>query len=817
MSSLALAFDILAKDSGASKTFDKVGGASQRAGKLGKAAGLAIAAGLVAAGVAAVKFGKSSVGAFEDTGRQVKGLQRITGGTVEDVSRLTYAVNQSGVGADVFGAAVRKLSSGLLAADKTTTKLVKSQHYEIQSVPKLVKGHIEYVKRLVKVTDVQKVAVKSTNAFGFATRDVAGKLIPTQVALTKLADRFKSMPDGAEKTALAIKLFGRTGTAMLPFLNKGAAGIRELEKQSDRLGHTLTSADLEAIKQNVAAHKQWHAAVSGLQIQVGRLLLPVMAKFATFAVSVLVPIVEKLATFVRTRLAPAFAAFTAGLDGTKGSDYFTRLGTSLAHFRDLVVKVFKEAKTQIEEFFGGLRSPKPLKVTPGVPLHAGPNRDQIEPASATTAGALGVKARAAFEALRTEIENEVVPAVLKLGRNIRDLAVTMAKNLFPILRDVVGKLFDARAVLLPLAAAFIAINAAISVTTTALDAVKSVTDAYTKATEVLTAVKAFFITTTDAETGAITLSTLARARANVVMKAETVYLLGLIAAEKAAAVAAKVWVGVQWLLNTALAANPIGLIVIGIAALVAGFILAYRHSETFRKIVDGAMRGVAAGVDFLKNHWKIFVTAFAFLMGGPVLAGIVLLITHWNKVKAVTASVWNWVSSKVGSVMTFLKNLFLNFTGPGLLIKHFDSIVNTVRGMPGRITKAASGMWDGIKNAFKAAINWIIRGWNSLQFTLPSFDTHIPKVGKVGGFTLGTPDIKPLRLGGRVDPGMPYVVGEYRPELFVPDRGGRVVPQAPAGGGGLTIENLVLQKAEPESNVHALSRGLRNLAFTLGV
>lgn len=43
----------------------------------------------------------------------------------------------------------------------------------------------------------------------------------------------------------------------------------------------------------------------------------------------------------------------------------------------------------------------------------------------------------------------------------------------------------------------------------------------------------------------------------------------------------------QWLLNAAMTANPVGLIVMGIAALVAGFVAAYRHSETFRAGIDG--------------------------------------------------------------------------------------------------------------------------------------------------------------------------------------------------------------------------------------
>lgn len=43
----------------------------------------------------------------------------------------------------------------------------------------------------------------------------------------------------------------------------------------------------------------------------------------------------------------------------------------------------------------------------------------------------------------------------------------------------------------------------------------------------------------------------------------------------------------QWYLNSALAANPIGAVIVGIAALVAGIVIAYNKFEKFRAIVDG--------------------------------------------------------------------------------------------------------------------------------------------------------------------------------------------------------------------------------------
>jgi len=66
------------------------------------------------------------------------------------------------------------------------------------------------------------------------------------------------------------------------------------------------------------------------------------------------------------------------------------------------------------------------------------------------------------------------------------------------------------------------------------------------------------------------------------------------AATIAVSLATKAWAGVQWLLNAALSANPIGLVVVGIAALVTAVVWAYNKFEGFRNMVLSAW-------DALKN------------------------------------------------------------------------------------------------------------------------------------------------------------------------------------------------------------------------
>lgn len=78
------------------------------------------------------------------------------------------------------------------------------------------------------------------------------------------------------------------------------------------------------------------------------------------------------------------------------------------------------------------------------------------------------------------------------------------------------------------------------------------------------------------------------------------------AATKAWTAATKLWTAitkvaaaVQWALNAAMNANQIGLVVIAIAALVAGLVIAYKRSATFRAIVQGALHAIGAAGKWL--------------------------------------------------------------------------------------------------------------------------------------------------------------------------------------------------------------------------
>ena len=145
--------------------------------------------------------------------------------------------------------------------------------------------------------------------------------------------------------------------------------------------------------------------------------------------------------------------------------------------------------------------------------------------------------------------------------------------------------------------------------------------------------------------------------ANIAMKAYQ-------AIQVAIKVATTAWTAVQWLLNAALSANPIGAVIVVVAALAAGIIYAYKHSETFRTIVQAAFRAVADAASYLRAgfdqlfaaakacfdwivaHWD--VAKFAF---GPIAVAITAIVDQWDKVAAAAKLAGDIMKSAIDSVV----------------------------------------------------------------------------------------------------------------------------------------------------------------------
>ena len=285
-----LKFVLLGEDKSASKTLAGVGkNATDASVKLGGIRGAAAgikshlgAIGATAAGAAIIKFGSDSIKSFQGAAGETSKLQRVMGGTPEAASRMNFAIKNSGVSSATGAKSIQMLEKNLAKAALTG------------------KGTEAMAKTL-----------------GSSFTDANGKILPMSDMMPKLADKFSKMPNGAEKTALAMKLFGKSGTEMLPFLNKGASGIAEMEAKSDKLGHTLSGPQLEAFKKNKGASRDWDATLQGLQIQVGANLLPILTDFVSMLSANLGPAIQGVSQFFHENqgIIAAVAPVIAGLAG----------------------------------------------------------------------------------------------------------------------------------------------------------------------------------------------------------------------------------------------------------------------------------------------------------------------------------------------------------------------------------------------------------------------------------------------------------------------------------------------------------------------
>lgn len=183
---------------------------------------------------------------------------------------------------------------------------------------------------------------------------------------------------------------------------------------------------------------------------------------------------------------------------------------------------------------------------------------------------------------------------------------------------------------------------------------------------------------------------------------------------------------------------------------------------------DGVMEVIRGVLDAIKGVFDVFAGIFTGDWGRV-----------WDGLKAVFTGIWDglfgiirtaifgigdfFIQAATGAlsaawsfVWNSLKTLFddlwdnVVFKGItaawGVVVRFFTETV------PRNMKSAASGMWDWIVDVFRSALNALIRIWNGLEFKTPEID--LPGLPKIGGQTIGVPDIPYLHQGGIV-PGRP--------------------------------------------------------------
>lgn len=262
------------------------------------------------------------------------------------------------------------------------------------------------------------------------------------------------------------------------------------------------------------------------------------------------------------------------------------------------------------------------------------------------------------------------------------------------------------------------------------------------------------------------------------------------------AVAIKVVTGAFGALNAVMLANPIGLVIAAIAALIAIFVLLWNNCEAFRqfwidlweKIKEAVVVAWNAITEFLRSAWEAISSTAQNIWNGirdffsNLWEGIknIFIVTvnaisgfmtiAWNTIKTTVVTVflaiqtfftttWNAIQSVVTTVVTAIQNF---------LTTAWNSIKTVITTVLNAIKSIVSTVWNGIKSVISSIMNGIkstvMSVWNNIKSTVTSLVNAI-KSGVNGAFNAMWNGIKSTVSGiyntikGGFDQAVGYVKG----------------------------------------------------------
>ncbi len=221
--------------------------------------------------------------------------------------------------------------------------------------------------------------------------------------------------------------------------------------------------------------------------------------------------------------------------------------------------------------------------------------------------------------------------------------------------------------------------------------------------------------------------------------------------------------------------GPIGLVVLGIAAVIAAGYALYTRWDEVKQGLDVVWDGIKAGFQMAWDAIKAIVTVGVKVVLAPFQLFIDAIQVGWDLL--------------IGSM--------------NVVVDAFDSVWNAIVGGFTWVGNQLQGVWDWINGLIASGIQGIVSAVNYLS--------NLFGLGDVFGGG-EAPQIPGKASGGAVSAGMPYIVGEKGEELFVPDSNGTIVPNGPTRGMMNNATNITINgyNRDPRSLAQEISRLLAN-------
>lgn len=165
----------------------------------------------------------------------------------------------------------------------------------------------------------------------------------------------------------------------------------------------------------------------------------------------------------------------------------------------------------------------------------------------------------------------------------------------------------------------------------------------------------------------------------------------------------------QWLLNTALLANPIGLIVAAIAGLVTAFVVLWKRSENFRNFWIGLWEKIKKAFSEFIDAWGVGLDIIkeALSKVGELFKGI------WDSIQESASNLIENVVGFFSGAWEFIKLVW------DVAVKYFSMIWENIKVVFSAVKNTLSGFfiaaWEAIKFVWDTVIGYFKMIWNNIK------------------------------------------------------------------------------------------------------
>lgn len=210
----------------------------------GKALAASLSTAMLAVGVSI----KSAI----DEAEKMSKLAQSVGVPIEELTALKFAAQLSGIEIETLAKSMGILSKNMVTAAAGADQMD-------------VKGG---------------KAAGAFKALGIDVMGAGGQLKTSTEIMTEVAGKFEGMKDSAGKTALALAIFGKGGAALIPMLNKGADGLKEMMEEAEKLGLVIGGGTGQAAVQFNNTLLRMQKIKEGMWQVLAEKMLPAFQTFA---------------------------------------------------------------------------------------------------------------------------------------------------------------------------------------------------------------------------------------------------------------------------------------------------------------------------------------------------------------------------------------------------------------------------------------------------------------------------------------------------------------------------------------------------------